>query len=70
MSNGLEPDQDLHSVSPDLGSNCLQRLSAADKSPLARKEIGHSHWSMKRRLGSSDHSAYRKKRLRTISPRH
>ena len=26
--NGLDPDQDLHSFGPDLGSNCLQRLSA------------------------------------------
>ena len=31
MSNGLDPDQDVHSVRPDLGSNCLQRLSADDK---------------------------------------
>ena len=26
VSNGLDPDQDLQSVHPDLGSNCLQRL--------------------------------------------
>ena len=32
VSNSLDPDQDLHSVGPDLGSNCLQRLSADDKS--------------------------------------
>ena len=32
MSNSLDPDQDLHSVSPDLGPNCLERLSADDKS--------------------------------------
>ena len=32
MSNGLDPDQDRHSDGPDLGSNCLQRLSADDKS--------------------------------------
>ena len=32
MSNGLEPDQDRHKVGPDLGPNCLQRLSANDKS--------------------------------------
>ena len=25
-SNSLDPDQDRHSVDPDLGSNCLQRL--------------------------------------------
>ena len=32
VSNGLDPDQDRHSVGPDLGSNCLQRLSADNKS--------------------------------------
>ena len=30
-SNGLDPDQDRHSVGPDLVPNCLQRLSADDK---------------------------------------
>ena len=34
-SNGLDPYQYRHSVGPDLGPNCLQRLSADDKSPLA-----------------------------------
>ena len=32
MSNGLDPDQDAHSVSPDLDPNCLQRFSADNKS--------------------------------------
>ena len=27
MSNGLDPDQDGRSISPDLCPNCLQRLS-------------------------------------------
>ena len=31
-SNSLDPDQDQHYVSPDLGSNTLQRLSADNKS--------------------------------------
>ena len=31
MSYGSDPDQDQHSVGPDLGPNCLQRLSADDK---------------------------------------
>ena len=31
MSNSLDPDQDRHSVGPDLGPNCLQRLSPDDK---------------------------------------
>ena len=42
MSNGLDPDQDQHSVGPDLSPNCLQRLSADDKKlPLARKELNN-----------------------------
>ena len=31
-SNGLDPDHDRRSVGPDLGPNCLQMLSADDKS--------------------------------------
>ena len=34
--NGLDSDQDWHSVSPDLGQSCLQRLSA-DRVNLAHK---------------------------------
>ena len=30
VSNGFDPDQDRLSVGPDLGQNCLQRLSADD----------------------------------------
>ena len=32
VSNSLDPDQAEKNVGPDLGSNCLQRLSADDKS--------------------------------------
>ena len=32
VSNGFDPDQDRHSVGPDLSPNCLQRLSADVKS--------------------------------------
>ena len=39
MSNVLDPDQDQRSVGPDLGPNCLQTLSADNKSPLAKKEF-------------------------------
>ena len=40
VSNSLDPDQDRRAVGPDLGTKCLQRLSADDKeSPLARKEL-------------------------------
>ena len=28
VSNSLDPDQDRHSVGPNLDSNCLKRLSA------------------------------------------
>ena len=31
VSISLDPDQDRHFVGPDLGPNCLQRLSADDK---------------------------------------
>ena len=39
MSNSFDPDQDRHSVGPDLGPNCLQRLSVEDKLLLAWKEL-------------------------------
>ena len=32
VSNDLDPDQDRHSVGPDLGPNCLHRLLADNKS--------------------------------------
>ena len=32
VSNSLDLDQDQHSVGPDLGPNCLQRLSVDDRS--------------------------------------
>ena len=32
VSNCLDSDKDRHSVDPDLDSNCLQRLSADNKS--------------------------------------
>ena len=32
MSNGLDPVQAQHLVGPDLGPNCLQRLSVDDTS--------------------------------------
>ena len=38
VSNSLDSDQAQHVVGPDLGPNCLQRLSA-DKSPLPGKEL-------------------------------
>ena len=45
VSNCLDPDQDQHSVGPDLTQICFQMLSADDKSLLlARKEL-KSFWS-------------------------
>ena len=37
MSNSLDPEQDQHFVTPDLGPNCLERLYADNKVPLVRK---------------------------------
>ena len=39
MSNSLDPDQARHFVGPDLGPNCLQKLSADD----TRGEIYRDH---------------------------
>ena len=36
VSNSLDPDQAGHFVLPDLGPNCLQRLSAEDTSRVFR----------------------------------
>ena len=38
VSNSSDPDQDRHSVGPDLGPNCLQRLSTDDKSRLYQEK--------------------------------
>ena len=32
ISNSFDSDQDSHSAGPDLGPNCVQRLSAGNKS--------------------------------------
>ena len=42
MSNSLDPDQNRHYVSPDLGPNCLQRLSADDTSKNTLSVAGKS----------------------------
>ena len=39
VSNSLDPDQARHFVGPDLGPNCLQRLSADDKSLHYRDRV-------------------------------
>ena len=39
-SNGLDPDQDRPCVGPDLGPNCLQKVSADDtRSQLDKNSI-------------------------------
>ena len=38
VSNGSDPDQDRHFACPDLGPNCLQRLSADDKNASSKKK--------------------------------
>ena len=39
LSNSLDPDQAGHFVGPDLGLNCLQRLSADDRSRQSIQEL-------------------------------
>ena len=41
MSNGLDPDHDRHSVCPDLGPNCLLRLSVEDKNAASMKTANY-----------------------------
>ena len=53
MSNSLDPDQARHFVGPDLGSNCLQRLSTDDTSSfkeLMKLETGSKIPSAKNRM--------------------
>ena len=40
VSKSLDPDQAQHFVGPDLGPNCLQRLSA----DIAGKELNAKHY--------------------------
>ena len=39
VSNNLDPDRDRHSVSPDLGPKCLQRLSAEDQVAASKERV-------------------------------
>ena len=39
MSNGLDRNQDRHSICPDLGPSCMQKLSADDKSGHLQGEL-------------------------------
>ena len=40
VSNSLDPDQARHFVGPDLGPNCLQKLSADDTSRHTHYHVG------------------------------
>ena len=42
VSNSLDPGQDRHSVGPDLGTNCLQKLSADDKVAASKERAKHN----------------------------
>ena len=44
MSKSLDPDKDRHCVGPDLGPNCLQSLSADNKSRVGKERVMQS-WS-------------------------
>ena len=37
MTNSLNPDHALHFVGPDMGPDCLQKLSSGDISKLGSK---------------------------------
>ena len=39
VSNSLDPNQDRQNVGPDLGPNCLQRLSADDKVTASKERV-------------------------------
>ena len=41
VSNSLDPDQARHFVGPDLGPNCLEKLSADDTSRYKVKTAAH-----------------------------
>ena len=44
MSNSLDPDQARRFVGPDLGPNCLPRLSADDTGRQRVKHLEKKHW--------------------------
>ena len=44
--NNLDSDEARHVVGPNLGPNCLQRLSADGKSFVSRKEKDKQVWTL------------------------
>ena len=51
MSSCLAPDQDRHSVGPDLGQTCMQRLSADDKSRDSKERVNVLAFVTQRLIG-------------------
>ena len=47
MSNSLDPDQARQNVGPDLGPNCLQKLSADFQNQLFQKIISGTYSDVK-----------------------
>ena len=54
MSDGLDSDQGKDSVGPDLGSNCLQGLSADDKSLLLSLSLEKKELTLSLHLKAKD----------------
>ena len=52
MLNKLDPDQDRHSVSPDLGPNCLQRLSEDNKVNISNERVNEHTCILYKYVGS------------------
>ena len=61
MSNSFDQDQDRHNVGPDLGPNCLQRLSAEDQS-CPSMERGNKNYATE--MGFSCFDIFERKKLK------
>ena len=48
MSNSFDPDQARHFVRPNLGPNCLQRLSGDDQNPPSKERDNTGYVPVKR----------------------
>ena len=52
MPNSLYPDQGRHYVGPDLAPNCLQKLTADDKSRRCKDRVNTNKTSSKNMISS------------------
>ena len=57
VSNSLDPDQAQHFVGPDLGPNCLQRLSADN---TIRQKAKHNHYKIVKSPKCIDENSYKR----------